>query len=374
MVGRELPYWRFSSERPDVQKAWDEAFPNPPTEILVYFASPNVDDVFEAWKEEYGSGGLIHRCDGETMNLWLDKDGHYHEEPKPCPYFTGEKKRARPTDGCQPKGRLRFLVWGLVVRGYVGEVWLTTGSARDIQNIALALNSPWFSSGNLVGIPFLLRRVKGQTSYSKGGKRVRVEKYFVELQPTSEYIQTQLQKMQLRALPAETESPPDITTQETPVDDMAGVEPIEGVWEEEADEVETTETDEDVAPGRPYDAETCRKGILARAAAYHEAGEDDIPVSVSDRGILAGTLEDLFKAKPAKQRPALRHSVLTFIFGQPSIKELPGSALRALSDWATKRKGQYDVVTEVAKVEAMRMVEAYEASQGQQQMPLGELE
>lgn len=391
MPGKDLPTFRFTSERADVQATWDEAFPKPPSELTIYFASPRIEDCWEAWQEEYGGGGLIHRCDGETMVLWLGDDGKYHEDPKPCPYHSGEKTRQRDSDGCQPKGRLRFLVWELARRGHVGEVWLETGSFRDIQNIEMALNGLWQTprTEGLMGIPFILRRVEGQTSYTTPeGKRARVSKFFVELEPAAEYMRMRLTQMRNRVLeggaalaieapagdlfrksaisPSNDWSEDDEDPYEPESDDRSD-EPIEG----QATEVREPEP-EQATGGRPYDPETCRKGILALAIKYRKDGRDERGVDTGFRGWLTGTLEGLFEAAAKDQRPQLRHSLLAFIFGQTSIKELPPSAIEALADWATKKNAEgVREVVQHAKSEAIAMVTACEVAAGQTELPLG---
>jgi hypothetical protein len=313
------------------------------------------------------------------MVLWLGEDGRYHEEIKPCPYASGEKVRSKPTDGCQPKGRLRFLVWELVQRGLVGEVWLETGSVRDIQNIELALNGLWATPRRegLLGIPFILRRVPGETSYvSPDGTRRRVSKYFVELEPAAEYMRMRLSQIKDRVLlqaPVSAASERHEDYDEDDVyDDDAEADYLAADAEAHS-EAPVPEGTHPAAMSRPYPPEVVREGILQRAAKYKHSAQGDDTAGVGFRGIVTGLVEGLFAAKPREQRPMLRHTALAFFFGQPSIKELPNSALKALLDWAGEKSSDGTWVPNGDAVsEAAQIVAHYEATQGQLSMGIEE--
>jgi len=161
-IGEELDHWRFTSDRPEIVQSFIAAYGEEPRLLHVYLPYATVDENFEAWQEEYGSSGLMHRCDGEMMVRWRGADGKMHDDPKPCPYASGEKTRKDDKDGCVPTGRLHLILPELVRAGYVGYVTLLTGAVNDIASITASLkDAAERRKGNpngLRGIEWTLRR------------------------------------------------------------------------------------------------------------------------------------------------------------------------------------------------------------------------
>lgn len=185
-MGQDLPFFRFTSERPEVVEAFKAAYGEQPTLVNVYLPYPDVERNFSAWKERWAAGGLVHRCDGETMTLWQDKDGKYRQEPKAC-------------DGdCDEVGRLSLIVPELVHAGHVGYVVLETHGLHDLMSIQASLLAALEArAGNdlgLRGIRWTLRRAQEKISTPMpGGKRARREKWLVKLEPAADWVQLQLQ-------------------------------------------------------------------------------------------------------------------------------------------------------------------------------------
>jgi hypothetical protein len=190
-AGKELPYWRFTSDNPAVVKAFTEAYGEQPTKLDVYLPFKAVTDNWGAWQEEWVSGGLIHRCDGETCVLWLQGNGTYSQEPKPCP------------GKCTPMGRLSVILPGLILRGHVGSVTMETGSINDILSIEACIRAIVDARGteDLRGVGFILRRVQQAISTpGDNGKRVRRKHWMVKLEPAAEWVTAQLEAARTTAL------------------------------------------------------------------------------------------------------------------------------------------------------------------------------
>jgi len=196
--GKDLTYFRFDTD--DAQAAADflDAYGAQPQSINCYLPYSTPDENFPAWQEEYRAGGLVHRCDGETMSLHMTANGAYSTEPHPCPYATGEKERTRKEPGCKPIGRLSIIIPELRRFAYVTVL---TGSINDIMELSANLNAVYAIRGNLQGVPFVLsRRPKMISTPTDDGGRRRFEKWLLFIEPDPQWVRLQLAGMRQRAL------------------------------------------------------------------------------------------------------------------------------------------------------------------------------
>jgi len=183
--GAELSYFRFTSENPAIVGAFHDAYGTQPAMLRVYLPYPSTEMNFSTWKEAWAAGGLVHRCDGETCQIWRTPDGKYSQEPKPCP------------GGCKEVGRLEVILPELITAGFVGYVTLETHSLHDLMNITATLEAVRQSAqdrpNGLQGIEFVLRRKKERISTpdGKGGRATR-EKWLVSIEPVPSWAQTYL--------------------------------------------------------------------------------------------------------------------------------------------------------------------------------------
>lgn len=183
--GAELEYFRFTSENPAIVGAFHEAYGTQPAMLRVYLPYPSVEMNFSTWKEAWAAGGLVHRCDGETCQIWRTPDGKYSQVPKPCP------------GGCKEVGRLEVILPELITAGFVGYVTLETHSLHDLMNITATLEAVRQSvqdrPDGLQGIEFVLRRKKERISTPDGkGGRASREKWLVSIEPVPSWAQTYL--------------------------------------------------------------------------------------------------------------------------------------------------------------------------------------
>lgn len=183
--GADLDHFRFTSENPAIVQAFSDAYGDNPVSLHVYLPYPQVDMNFATWKEAWTAGGLMHRCDGETCQIWRTTQGKYSQEPKPCP------------GGCDEVGRLTVILPELIKAGFVGYVTLETHSLHDMMNMTATLLAVAQERVNdprgLQGIEFVLRRKKEKISTpGDGGKRVTREKWLVSLEPVASWAATYL--------------------------------------------------------------------------------------------------------------------------------------------------------------------------------------
>ena len=183
--GAELEYFRFTSDNPAIVAAFHEAYGNQPAMLRVYLPYPSTEMNFASWKEAWAAGGLVHRCDGVTCQIWRTPDGKYSQQPKPCP------------GGCKEVGRLEVILPELITAGFVGYVTLETHSLHDLMNITATLEAVRQSAqdrpNGLQGIEFVLRRKKERISTPDGkGGRASREKWLVSIEPVPSWAQTYL--------------------------------------------------------------------------------------------------------------------------------------------------------------------------------------
>jgi hypothetical protein len=206
-IGQDLTYFRFTSDIPEVQAAFEAVYDGEPRMVNVLLPFQMPDENWEAWQEEYTAGGLVHRCDGETCVLWLTEDGSYSREPKPCP------------GGCKPVGRLKVVIPELRQLAYVTVL---TGSIHDIRNLDSQLRALFSLRQDLRGIPLQLRRRPKKISTPSGtsGKRARREKWLLSIEAAPQWVHLQLQAQEAAAVPQIPEHIP--FTDVPPIDPVTG--------------------------------------------------------------------------------------------------------------------------------------------------------
>jgi hypothetical protein len=228
-MGKDLEWFRFTSSRPEVVQAFIEAYGEKPVLINCFLPYTAWDMNFSTWREEWKGSRLAHRCDGETMMIWLEADGKYRRGAKPCPYaHTDEEKRA-----CAPVGRLNVIIPELVQRGFAGYVTMETHSINDIMAITATLldvlDQRQGNVNGLRGIPFVLKRGPAKINAPIGGKRAQVTKWLVTLEPAATWLGLHLTGQEQEV--------------EKPVVD--GAEPGQREYDVDAETGEVTESGED---------------------------------------------------------------------------------------------------------------------------------
>lgn len=234
IYGEDLPYFRFTSDRPQIVDAFRKAYGDQPSSLAVYLPYTSVEQNFSTWKEKWARGGLEHRCDGVTMTIWQE-NGKYVQGEKPCPY----KDNPDDKNACKEIGRLTVILPELWRAGFVGYVTMETHSLHDIMNIQASLLATLEARGDnpmgLRGIEFTLRKSLETISTPGNGQRVSRDKYLVRLEPMATWASLQLQAAQQAAmgmLPA----PPSVDANTGEI--MDDLEPPEGVIEGDFSEEE----------------------------------------------------------------------------------------------------------------------------------------
>jgi len=202
--GKELPYFRFASTDPQLEKMFVEIYGPSPAELPCFLPNPEPLKNFPHWCEVWDASGLVHRCDGKVMNLWRTKTT---ANGKPVTiYVTGQKacETHLHRDGNPMRDKVGRLEVILAVQKddgrfipafggqYVGTVTLETHGFHDLNQIIGTLESmpsTWQidqATGELLyPIPFLLKRVKENVSIpgygAREGERSRADKVMAYL-------------------------------------------------------------------------------------------------------------------------------------------------------------------------------------------------
>jgi hypothetical protein len=188
--GKDLKYFRFATDDAEAAAKFKEHYGAEPCSIRILLPYESTGQNFEAWREDWAASSLKHRCDGETCAMWLDKNGEYSTEPKPCP------------GGCKQVGRLTVIIPEL--KRWASVTVLTT-SEHDIRQIdanLLALEALQRSrGGTLRGVPLILKRSPQKISTPKdGGGRMRVEKWLISIEAQPQWVELQIAAQEQAAL------------------------------------------------------------------------------------------------------------------------------------------------------------------------------
>lgn len=327
--GAELEYFRFTSENPAIVGAFHEAYGTQPAMLRVYLPYPSVEMNFSTWKEAWAAGGLVHRCDGETCQIWRTPDGKYSQVPKPCP------------GGCKEVGRLEVILPELITAGFVGYVTLETHSLHDLMNITATLEAVRQSvqdrPNGLQGIEFVLRRKKERISTPDGkGGRASREKWLVSIEPVPSWAQTYL-AMASSTLAIEAPRVDMLTGEiiDGDEDDNAVVEGTAIVVEQPKQPPQGNGAQQAAPAELPgWKRNTRPWGVDDTIAALRHAAEttkNELPAN-GQWGALIGLLDS------APFDTASRHALLKAAFGVDSSKELTGKQRYALIKWANPAK------------------------------------
>lgn len=195
--GADLDYFRveFEPQFENCRSIWTELYGERPTEFApIHLVATSANEAFVNWQEEWdGSGGLVHRCDGQAQAAWRGQDGQTQRGQKAC---------AAPSCRCKPVGRLKFLLPEFVdAAGVLGYVSVSTHSVNDILTVYRYLADIEKLYGTLRGIPFVFGRAPKEVSAPKQVKtangyavegRIKTQKSLFYIHADAIFTQTHL--------------------------------------------------------------------------------------------------------------------------------------------------------------------------------------
>jgi len=222
--GADLTYFRvtFDEQEAEAANKFEETFGSEPREIQISLPFDDISRCWDAWRECYSVGALIHRCDGEYVDyaisrktgemlvlngrLLVDTNGYKAGQCVPCtgkPVYHYKNKRTGEDVPvyCRPTGRLRVIIPALMRLAYLV---VKTTSVHDVIGISEQLAAiQQLNDGQLRGIPLVLRRRPRLISTpSPDGKRVRREKWLISIEADPGWVRRKLEAMHRASLPA----------------------------------------------------------------------------------------------------------------------------------------------------------------------------
>ncbi len=338
--GKDLQHFRLDTRYDDVRRKFAATYGPTPATINIYLPYATPEENFDAWQEEYVAGGLVHRCDGETMVLWRTDTGTFSQTPKPCPYATGELTRSRQQPGCKPVGRLKVIIPELERFAYV---LVTTTSIHDIIELQANLNAAFAMRGDLRGIPFKLsRRPRLISTPGSNGKRIRREKWLLFLEPAPEWVALQIESMKRQALPGVTATTPSLPSgldPETgeiidaePIDDEPGEDHTSQIIPPDIEPVDHIPSSfpATIVRKQALDPMVLRLWLTQQADAYRKRNRTASKAQIGDlHRVLANIITD----------DDARHHFQSWLTGYESMAEMDGATLLALHTWLKPAPG-----------------------------------
>ena len=195
--GKDLTYFRavFDERETVASNRFNDVYGDAPQELNILLPFNEFDRNFDALREVYVAGALIHRCDGEKVIYEID--------PKTGKIIVVNGVPHTPCDGarCKPVGRLKVIIPEL---GRLAFMTVMTTSIHDVMSISKQLGAlQAINGGRLAGIPLKLRRrpVKISTPSGEDGKRVRREKWLLSIEADPSWLEKMIGSMKIAALP-----------------------------------------------------------------------------------------------------------------------------------------------------------------------------
>lgn len=359
--GKDLTFFRvtFDEREQEAAAIFKRVYGDQPTEIRVILPFDEIDRMWDAWMEAYTAGRLVARSDGERFVYLVDTKTGEVKVKNGLPYtaytegqIVGYDYQRNPVK-CKPAGRLKVIIPELARAAYMTVL---TTSVHDIANLSAQLEAfKQLNHGRIAGIPLVLRRRPKKISMpKKDGQRARVTKWMLSIEADPEWVKAMLTEVKRAALPGnglallpepqpaepepefeegqytETDEEDDIPSQPE-IDAMrsiAGDVSASAMPPEPEDPPDPPEYEQPATNGaaRPYSPEVLRERISAFAVQF-----EDQKTKAQDRNMVAANLELCFAGQENADK--IRHSVLKYLTGHDSTKDISDAQVLALKKW-----------------------------------------
>lgn len=260
-----------------------------PKRLNVYLPFNEVDRNLIAWHQNWVTGGLICRGDGEHIEYAVDPrtgekivsggralatgtlagikmvTGH----PVRCPGMAHDYPRCAQ---CRPNALLIVLIREVPRLAYYQ---IATASIHNIVNLTGQMRWVKENIGRLQGVPFILERRADKISTPGKNGRVRREKYLLHLEPDPEWVKAMLAEMHQRALPGATQRPAQLEAGDT----VTGYTP----------DVEVTELEDDLLWEPPVESDEETPDPEQEPASLPEAPELTAEIVAQARAVQVRT-------------------------------------------------------------------------------------
>lgn len=376
-----------------------------PKEVKIVLPFSDVDSNWDCWYEAYTAGRMIARADGEKFIRKVNmKTGavEVHDGLPYTPFNKDEplwdyinKKGEKAYIYARMVGRLKFVLPAL---GRPATMTLHTTSIYDVVHITEQLNAineiARRCGASLAGCELILtRRFRDVTWVQDGGKAVRTPKSLVHIEANPEWFEKIMRRMSAMALPeglqaamlpgGENENAVTVSGHDRQAEedlekdfDEEGFE--DGDFTEEPGGLEEAAEalggvivppEEEQKPQngngfRPYSPEQLKLRIEALRMEFES--RNGAP-SREQRNMIAPNMEMLFVGQDGPDQ--LRHTVLKYLLGKSSTKDLTSAEVLAIRKWLDVREvnGEW-LPSEMAVKEAQSVLTAALEVAGQQRL------
>lgn len=239
--GKDLTYFRIDIDAEEEKRhgtltKFVALYGETPAAITIILPFDEIDRVWDAWREKYVAGTMIHRCDGENVKYAINPSTGErvvvnglrvdNGQPQPCQIQHLPKPQC-----CIPVGRLKVIIPALNRLAYFVA---HTTSIHDIINISEQLEAiRGLNGGHIAGVPLVLKRTPHAISTPSGenGKRARRVKHLISIEADPTWVEQKVLALHSAAMPQLTTHKPLELTSAGP--DLAELEELEDEAEEE---------------------------------------------------------------------------------------------------------------------------------------------
>ena len=209
--GLDLKYFRIDIDADEEKRYQTETklaalYGEQPTAITIILPFDSIEQVWDAWREKYAAGAMLHRCDGENVRYEINaQTGERivinglrvdNGQPQPCKISQLAKPQC-----CIPVGRLKVIIPALNRLAYFV---VHTTSIHDIINISEQLEAiKNLNGGHIAGVPLVLKRVPREISTPSGqnGQRARREKWLISIEADPSWVERKIQALGVSSMP-----------------------------------------------------------------------------------------------------------------------------------------------------------------------------
>jgi hypothetical protein len=209
--GPDLKYFRIDIDAEEEKRygtltKFVNAYGQTPNAITVLLPFDDIDRVWDAWREKYSAGAMIHRCDGEMVKYSLNPatgervvvNGLRVDtgQPEPCKIQHLPKPQC-----CVPVGRLKVIIPALNRMAYLV---VHTTSIWDVISISEQLEAiKGLNGGHIAGVPLVLKRTPREISTPSGSdsKRARRTKYLISIEADPSWVEQKILALNSAAMP-----------------------------------------------------------------------------------------------------------------------------------------------------------------------------
>jgi hypothetical protein len=373
-VGKDLNYFRveFDQKEKVAEAVFRGTYGDQPDEINILLPFNSVDENFEAWREKYVAGGLVHRCDGERVMYEINSETGEPTITNGHPFKACDHKI-----GCVPTGRLKILIPELKRLAFLTVL---TTSYHDCMNLSRQLLAILQINGRLAGVPLVLRRRPVEISTPSGpdGKRARRLKSLLSIEADPTWVSLKLNEIQHAALPEAFEEgtypqleSPEWDDQFIDVDDNDVIEDLQDLPENDDPEPpQKVSTEETVEPTyeRPLEPEPLKVALHGKAKKVLDEGiklnaKAEPPETIK---VVKNALYEVFAGPFAEEQTMI---LLNWLWDcGTEIGFIKDHQIKAMYDWLalTLDSGGAFIISQVAGMEADKAITYIAQLEGEQ--------